>query len=132
MTSALRSLRVLVVDDEALLLWSIAETLRRHGHSVVEAASASDVREFLADSQELVDVVLLDYRLPDSNDLRLLEEIRRRLPQSAVILMTAYGSPEVVEGALRLGASDVVGKPFDLHAMELLIRRVDQEARTRA
>ena len=50
-----------------------------------------------------IDVVLLDYRLPDSNDLRFLEEVRRRLPRSAVVLMTAYGTSDTVQGAMDPG-----------------------------
>lgn len=54
----------------------------------------------LTAATEPVDVVLLDYRLPDSNDLTLLATIRRLAPGSSVVLMTAYGTPEVTEGAL--------------------------------
>ena len=120
------SLRVLVVDDETLLRWSISEVLRRAGHSVVEATSASSAREVMTDTSDPIDVVLLDLRLPDSNDLRLLEEVRRRMPQSAVVVMTAIGTPEVVEGALRLGAHRVVSKPFDMHEIETLTREAYQ------
>ena len=120
------SLRVLVVDDETLLRWSIAEVLRRSGHRVVEATSASSAREVMTKTLEPIDVVLLDLRLPDSNDLRLLEEVRRRLPQSAVVLMTAFGTPDVAEGALRLGAHCVLSKPFDMHDIEPLTREAYQ------
>ena len=65
--------------------------------------------------------MLLDFRLPDSNDLCLLETIRAMSPGSAVIMMTAFGTPEMVEGALRLGAYRVVPKPFDLQDMVSLV-----------
>jgi DNA-binding NtrC family response regulator len=129
MTHATRSLTVLVVEDEALLRWSLAELLRCSGHSVIEAASADGARGALAQTSDRVDVVLLDYRLPDSRDLRLLDEIRRRLPLSAVILMTAYGQPEVVEGALERGAYCVLNKPFDLHGVERLITEAHHSSR---
>ena len=73
-----QSLTVLVVDDEALLRWSIAELLRRNGHVVIESASAANARDALSRTSQRIDVVLLDYRLPDSNDLRFLEEVRLR------------------------------------------------------
>jgi DNA-binding NtrC family response regulator len=76
-----------------------------------------------------IDVVLLDYRLPDSNDLGLLEEVRRRLPGSTVVLMTAYGSPDLAEDARRLGVYSVVTKPFDLHGLESLLKTAHQTAR---
>jgi DNA-binding NtrC family response regulator len=124
-------LRILVAEDEALLRWSIAELLRRCGHTVVEAASASTVAEAMAAATEPIDVVMLDFRLPDSADLRLLEEVRRRMPRTAVVLMTAYGTPEVVQGALERGAYCVVDKPFDLHDVEPLIRSAYQAAHGR-
>jgi DNA-binding NtrC family response regulator len=124
-----RSLTVLVVDDEALLRWSLAELLRRNGHSVIEAASAEDTRDAITHASEPIDAVLLDYHLPDSNDPRLLEEVRRRLPQSAVVLMTAFGTPEMMQAALDRGAYWVLSKPFDLHGVERLITQALQASR---
>ena len=115
------SLRILVVEDETLIRWSIAETLAQQGHTVVEAANAAAAIKALEDAEEDIDVVLLDYRLPDSNDLGLLANVRRLQPQSAVVMMTAYGTPEVTAGALALGACRVVGKPFDMGALEALV-----------
>jgi DNA-binding NtrC family response regulator len=115
-------LRVLVVEDEALIRWSIAETLAGHGHAVVEAGSAAAAVEALHDEADPIDVVLLDLRLPDSSDLTLLADIRRLRPESAVVMMTAYGSPDLARHARELGACDVVDKPFDMHAIEQLVR----------
>ena len=121
--------RVLVVEDETLLRWSLGEILRRSGHTVLEATSASDAREAMTRSPEGIDVVLLDFRLPDSNDLRLLEEMRSRLPHTAVIMMAACGTPEIVEGALERGAYCVIEKPFDVHAIEGVIRNAHRDTR---
>jgi DNA-binding NtrC family response regulator len=70
---------------------------------------------------EPADVVLLDYRLPDSNDLALLATIRRLAPSSAVVMMTAHGTPDVTRRALELGAYDVVDKPFDMSDIEPML-----------
>jgi DNA-binding NtrC family response regulator len=129
MSLAMRSLSVLVVDDEALLRWSLAELLRRGGHSVIEAGSADSARTAIAHASGPIDVVLLDYRLPDSNDLQLLDEIRARLPQSAVVLMTAFGTPEVMQEALDRGAYCVLDKPFDVHGVERLVAEAHQASR---
>jgi DNA-binding NtrC family response regulator len=114
-------LTVLVVDDEALLRWSIAELLRRSGHAVIEATSAADARDAMSRALDQIHVVLLDYRLPDSDDLRLLEEVRHRLPQAAVVVMTAFGTPEMIQGAMDRGAYRVMSKPFDMYDVELLV-----------
>jgi two-component system, OmpR family, KDP operon response regulator KdpE len=116
------NLHVLVVDDESLIRWSVTETLAAAGHSVVQAGdgrSAIDALKTMCD----VDVVLLDYRLPDSDDLALLRIIRRTAPAAAVVVMTAHGTTEMVEGALALGAQSVVTKPFDMHDLEMLVQR---------
>jgi two-component system, NtrC family, response regulator AtoC len=111
-------LRVLVVDDEPLIRWSLAETLTDRGHRVVETGDACSTRDAI---NEDFDVVLLDYRLPDSDNLSLLASIRDRAPRTQVILMTAFGGPDVVRGALELGAYRVISKPFDLKTVADLV-----------
>ena len=115
------ALRVLVVEDERLIRWSIAETLAHAGHTVIEAEDGATAVRALTAPAEPVDAVLLDYRLPDSNDLTLLANIRRLSPHSPVILMTAYGTPEVTKGALDLGVYRVMSKPFEMHELEELL-----------
>jgi DNA-binding NtrC family response regulator len=124
MALAARPFTVLVVDDEALLRWSIAELLRRQGHEVLEASTARQARDCLTETADGVDLVLLDLRLPDSTDLGLLGEVRRRLPDSVVLLMTAYAQGDVIEQALREGAARVLTKPFDMGDLEKLVADV--------
>ncbi len=121
-------LQVLVVDDESLIRWSLVEALGDRGHRVAEAGDGASAVNLLAGGRRF-DVVVLDYRLPDSNDLQLLEMIRNLSPDSTVIMMTAFGTPEMVEGALRLGAYRVVPKPFDLHDMARLVAEAPRPAR---
>lgn len=113
-------LHVLVVDDELLIRWSVAETLKAAGHVVVQAA---DARAALIALQAVggIDVVLLDYRLPDSDDLALLGKIRHAAPGAAVVVMTAFATPEMIRGALALGAQSVMSKPFDMHDLPLVV-----------
>ena len=113
-------LRVLVVDDEPLIRWSLSQTLEQSGHAVVEAGDAESTVRVLS-AGDPFDVVLLDYRLPDSNDLNLLATVRRLAPASAVIMMTAFGTPEVMTGAVKLGAYQVISKPFEVHEVAALV-----------
>jgi DNA-binding NtrC family response regulator len=115
------SLDVLIVDDEPLIRWSLSETLAEAGHKVTEVGDRESAIRALTERFEAPDVVLLDYRLPDSNDLGLLTVIRQLSPSTKVILMTAFGTPEVTSGALALGAFRVVGKPFDMHDLGSLV-----------
>ncbi len=117
--SALR--RVLVVDDESLIRWSVAETLRDRGYAVTEAGSAHDALRAVSGDEVPLDVVVLDLLLPDSNDLMLLARIRALQPELPVILMTAFGTREIVECALHLGAYRVMSKPFEMDDLAGLV-----------
>lgn len=117
------ALRVLVVEDERLIRWAIAETLVAAGDLVMEAADGASAVDALTAAAGPVDAVLLDYRLPDSSDLTLLATIRRLSPASAVILMTAFGTPEITTSALGLGASHVLHKPFEMHDLAPLVHQ---------
>lgn len=113
-------LRVLIVDDEPLIRWSLAETLTESGHLVSEAGDGSSALRSLS-ADDMPDVIVLDYCLPDSRDLSLLESIRQRAPRTAVIMMTAFGTPEMTRQALSLGAWRVVPKPFGVYEMSELV-----------
>jgi DNA-binding NtrC family response regulator len=120
------------MDDEPLVRWSLAEILRRSGHAVIEATSAREALDAISQSSSSIDAVLLDYRLPDSADLRLLDEVHRRIPLGAVLLMTAHGTPETVQRALDHGASCVLSKPFNMDAIPSMITDACRAARHRA
>jgi len=114
---------VLVVDDEALIRWSLTEALGERGYSVSEAGSAKTAVEAIEQAVEPFDVVLLDYRLPDSADLRLLAKIRELAPSSRVIMITAHNSPELTQGAAALGAFRVISKPFEVDSLAALVKQ---------
>ena len=114
-------LRILVVDDEALIRWSLVETLSDSGHEVVAVTDAESAVQVAIDAATPFDVALLDFRLPDSNDLTLLSRLRRLTPTTRIILMTAYGTPEISQGALDLGAYCVINKPFEMNALSPLV-----------
>ena len=112
---------VLVVDDERLLRWSVAETLTARGYDIAEAVDARTAMQEFGDG-ERTDLVLLDLRLPDVSDLRLLARMRQKGPQVPVILMTAFPTREIVEEAVELGAHVLI-KPFDLDALVAGVER---------
>jgi two-component system response regulator AtoC len=113
--------KVLVVDDEPLIRWSLSEALADRGFDVTVAGDGRAAVTALGDGP-LPDVVLLDYKLPDSNGLTLFQTIRGLVPTGQVILMTAFGTPEVTTRALALGAYRVVTKPFEVDEMAAMIR----------
>jgi two-component system KDP operon response regulator KdpE len=114
-------LSVLVVDDEPLIRWSLRTGLTRRGHEVVEAKSAGDAIHAIGTDSDRFHVVVLDYRLPDRQDLSLLADVRRLLPRAVVLMMTAFGDADMRAGALALGARAVVDKPFQVGQLISLI-----------
>ena len=85
---------------------------------MTDAKSAVQV---VTDAAVPFDVALLDLRLPDSNDLTLLSRLRRLTPMTRVILMTAFGTPEMSQDALDRGAYCVLNKPFEMNALPPLV-----------
>ena len=106
--------RVLVVDDEPLIRWSIGETLSGLGLAVEQAGDAASALRHITAGPPGFDVILLDLRLPDMRDLSLLGTVRQLQPEASVIVMTAFDSDEVLERAIALGVQTVLHKPFAL------------------
>ena len=112
---------VLVVDDELLIRWSVSETLSELGFDVEQASDASAALRAVSTAALPFDIVVLDLRLPDMKDLSLLGTIRQLLPGAALILMTAFGTPEIISDAQALGAM-VLNKPFELDELKRLVQ----------
>ena len=89
---------ILVVDDEELIRWSLRERLKKDGYQVQEAGTG---REALDRFAEGVDLVLLDYRLPDTDGLSVLREMKRQDPEVLVVLLTSFVSVETAVEATR-------------------------------
>jgi two-component system response regulator AtoC len=112
--------RVLVVEDDSLLRWAVAETLRHSGCEVAEGSSGSEAASLLNNAVEPFDVVLLDYRLPDIAGLSLLPAIRAISSATTVIVMTAFATAEMIRTAFSLGC-EVISKPFDMQTVPVLV-----------
>jgi DNA-binding NtrC family response regulator len=114
-------LHILVVDDEPLIRWSVTETLADLGLDVEQADSAEAALRTLTTAVLPFDRILLDLRLPDMDDLSLLATIRQLLPETPVVIMTAFGTPEIIAQAHKLGVRGVLNKPFELAELSRLL-----------
>ena len=116
------SVRVLVVDDEKLIRWSLRERLVLEGYEVVEAEDGKTARAaFLNHS---FDLALFDLRLPDADGVQLLKEVKEVQPDLPVIIVTAFSSVEGAVGAIKSGAADYITKPFDMDELAITAKRV--------
>jgi two-component system, NtrC family, response regulator AtoC len=112
--------KILVVDDERMIRWSLTEALRGWGYIPCEAATVEAALEAFESEQPAV--VLLDINLPDGTGLDALAEIKRRQPQAIAIMITANVLVDDTIAALRGGAYDFIGKPINLDELQITIR----------
>jgi DNA-binding NtrC family response regulator len=119
--------RILVVDDEPAQRELVAGFLRKHGFDVVEAGGGREaVARF---KQEAFDLVLTDQRMPDLSGLEVLEAVRSTSPETAVVIITAYGTIETAVSAVKAGAADYLTKPLNLDDLLHRVHRVRERQR---
>jgi two-component system, NtrC family, response regulator AtoC len=119
---------ILVVDDEQLIRWSLASRLAEEGYRILEAENAAQAHE---KRREGVDLVLLDYRLPDADGIAVLKKIKETSPDTIVIMLTAHSSVELAVEAMKQGAFHYANKPFDVDEIALLVERALETTRLR-
>jgi DNA-binding NtrC family response regulator len=112
--------KILVVDDEKMIRWSLGEALREWGYEPIEAGTASAA--LTAFEAEPPAAVLLDINLPDGSGLDVLRKIRHRQSDAVVIMITANVLVDETIAALRGGAYDFIGKPINLEELHVAIR----------
>jgi len=119
--------RILVVDDERLVRWSLCQRLKADGYEVAEAGSLAEaVAEF-----KNADAAILDFRLPDGDGISLLKMLRQADPDLPVVMLTADKDVETIVEAIKAGASDYVTKPFEIDDVELRLSRALDGTRSR-
>ena len=117
--------RVLIVEDEKLIRWSLRQKLETHQYSVKGVENGE--LAFAELDAGIFDLILLDYKLPDTTGLDILRKIRETDQDVVVIMMTAHSSIESAVDAIKLGAYDYITKPFD---MDELLRTIEKALET--
>jgi len=119
---------ILVVDDEPLIRWSLKDRLSQEGYRIVEADTVASAIERHAEG---VDLVLLDYKLPDGDGLTVLKTIKEADADTVVIMLTAFSTVDTAVEAMKQGAYHYANKPFNLDEIALLVEKALETTRLR-
>jgi two-component system, NtrC family, response regulator AtoC len=122
--------KILVVDDERLVRWSLRQKCEEWGYHVIEADAGEPALKLA--QQESPDLVLLDVRLPDISGLEVLERLKKSGDARAVIMITADPQLDDVKTALKLGSYDFVGKPLNFDELHVAIKNALETTRLRS
>src|SRR5215831_7460173 len=122
--------KILVVDDERLVRWSLRQKCEEWGYQVLEAEGGEPALRVA--QHESPDLVLLDVRLPDLSGLEVLDQLKKNGDARAVIMITADPQLDDVKAALKLGAYDFVGKPLDFDELRIAIKNALEASRLRS
>ena len=114
--------RILIVDDENLVCWSLAKMLKRVGHSTKIANTGADARIELESFDP--DLIIMDAALPDTDGLQLLEEFKNRSKNVPVIILTSSYHSDLAFRAFSMGAEDYIGKPFNIDMVERAVQKI--------
>jgi DNA-binding NtrC family response regulator len=112
--------KIMVVDDEHLVRWSLRQKCEEWGYQVIEADSGEPALKLA--QRESPDLVLLDVRMPDISGIEVLDQLKKNGDARAVIMITADPQIDDVKAALKLGAYDFVGKPIDFDELHVTIK----------
>ncbi|MFN0119873.1 MAG: sigma-54-dependent transcriptional regulator [Blastocatellia bacterium] len=121
--------KILIVDDEPMIRWTLNEALRGWGYETIEAGSVAGALSAV-DGEHPV-AVLLDINLPDGSGMNALRQIRQEHPQALVIMITANVMVEDTLAAMRAGAYDFIGKPINLGELQVTLRNGIEAGRLR-
>jgi len=118
-------LNILLVDDEPSIRLTVGDALRSEGYNVTLAGNGAEAASLI--DAKVYDVVVTDIRMPQLDGLQLFARIREQSPNTAVIIITAYGDVTDAVKALKMGAHDYLTKPFDNEEILLRVGRIAEQ-----
>jgi len=118
----MKSLKILVVDDEKLIRWSLEKHLTAKGYQVVSAETGEEgIRLFELNHPE---VVFVDNKLPGMQGLEVIMKLKSLDDETAIVFMTAYGSIETAVNAMKAGAAEYINKPFSFEEIDVILESI--------
>ncbi|NOZ25820.1 MAG: response regulator [Nitrospirae bacterium] len=111
--------RILIIDDEKLLRWSLQQIFAKENYSVITAEKGMEGLTLFGETRP--DITLLDIHLPDVSGMTVLERIKEMDEDAIVVMIVAYGDIQTAVRSVRMGAYDFIEKPFNLDKLNILI-----------
>ena len=115
-------MKILVVDDEQVVLYSCKRVLEAEGFEVCLVPSAGKALEAL--KREGFGLLLIDVKMPEHDGMYLIQEVKKKWPAVPMVVMSGYDTPETIEEAARVGAAVFITKPFTPDELLATVRRV--------
>jgi len=112
---------VLIVDDDVVMQETLSDVLRKRGYETFSSGSGSGALSTI--KKNVIDLILLDMKLPDIDGLEVLKKIKEFDTEILVIMMTAFSDVQTAVSAMKSGAYDYINKPFELEELKLLIEK---------
>jgi DNA-binding NtrC family response regulator len=112
---------ILIVDDDEVMQETLSDVFRKRGYEIFLVSSGNEVLPVI--KRNIIDLVLLDMRLPDVDGLEVLKKIKEFDTEILVIMMTAYSDVQTAVAAMKSGAYHYIHKPFELEELKLLIEK---------
>jgi DNA-binding NtrC family response regulator len=119
--------KVLIIDDEVKLCWSISNILKKEGYETISAYDGNT--GIIKVNEDHPDVILLDLRLPDIDGFQVLEKIKKLNEDIPIIMMTAYADVQSAVKAMKMGVCDFIPKPFEDHILLSAIKNAIERYR---
>ena len=110
---------ILVIDDDGAQRNILMGYLEKKGFTIYSASSGNEGIKLVKNN--LIDIVLSDYKMPDKTGIEVLEEVKKLNPEISFVILTAYGTIENAVKAMRFGAFDYISKPVDLDELDLTL-----------
>ena len=120
----MKNYNILIVDDESSQRVILKGYIEQAGYKVFEATAGIEALKII--SNQLIDIVLSDYKMPDINGLELLMKTKVLNPEISFVIITAFGTIENAVKAMKEGAYDYLTKPVNLDELDVIIKRITE------
>jgi len=118
-------MKILVVDDDPIVLDSCRLVLEAEGFDIASVPSADKALETMENDD--FDLLLVDVKMPEHDGMYLMQEIEKKWPQIPIVVMSGYPTPETIANGMKMGAAKFIPKPFTPDELIEIVRQVFQK-----